>query len=312
MLAYYLSVNTRLKEKRMAEEILGEPSNFVGSTTPGGAYIGYRNPRRSAGAGGGRGGQGGPTADELYAYQVGGGRGGQGGPTADELAAYRDTGGVSAGAERPVENAATEVNIISMNGYNEGDSRVRIRVPSDYLTGTTGPNSTFGGILFPYTPTISMEHKADYTSYSPMHSNYAIQFYKSSSIPDISIAGKFTVQNDSDAIFFISTMQLLASLTKMRWAGDKDAGAPPPICRLDAYGPFMFKNVPVVISGFKHDLPDGVDFYTLNSPLYGNTSVPTIATFTITCKPTYSRAEMLTMSTSKFIEDKEYRNKGYL
>jgi hypothetical protein len=295
----------------MAEEILGEPSNFVGSTTPGGAYIGYRNPKRPS-AGAGRGGQGGPTADELYAYRVGGGRGGQGGPTAAELGPSRDMGGVGAGAERVEDQPATQVNISPMNGSREGDNRVRIRVPSDYLTGTTGPSSNFGGILFPYTPTITMEHKADYTSYSPMHSNYALQFYKSSSVPDIAITGKFTVQNDDDAVLFISTMQLLASLTKMRWAGDKDAGSPPPICRLDAYGPFMFKNVPVVISGFKHDLPDGVDFYTLNSPLYGNNSVPTIATFTVTCKPTYSRAEMLTMSTSKFIEDNEYRNKGYL
>jgi hypothetical protein len=297
----------------MSEDILGEPSNFVGSTTPGGAYIGYRNPKRpTKGAGGGRGGQGGPTADELYAYQVGGGRGGQGGPTADELAAYRDTQGVKPGAEPPAEQPATQVNMISMNGYNEGDNRVRIRVPNDYLTGTTTPNAQFGGILFPYTPSISLENKAEYTSYGPMHSNYALNFYKNSSIPDITITGKFTVQNDNDAFIFISTSQLLASLTKMRWGSDKDAGAPPPVCRLDGYGAFMLKNVPVVISSFKHDLPDGVDFYTLNSALYGNVSVPTVATFSVTCKPTYSRAEILGMSTSGFIEDASYRDKGYL
>ena len=299
----------------MAEEILGEPSNFVGSTTPGGAYIGYRNPKRTSkgvGAGGGRGGQGGPTAEELYAYRTGGGRGGQGGPTAEELAAYRDTAGVQPGAEPPTEAAATQVNVSSLNGTKEADRRVRIRVPSDYLTGTTAPNSQFGGILFPYTPSITLENKAEYTSYSPMHSNYALNFYKNSSIPDISITGKFTVQNDRDALIFISTTQLLAALTKMRWGRDKDAGAPPPVCRLDGYGPFMLKNVPVVISSFKHDLPDGVDFYTFNSSLYGDTSVPTVATFTVTCKPTYSRAEILGMSTSEFIENASYKNKGYL
>lgn len=300
----------------MAEEILGEPSNFVGSTTPGGAYIGYRNPKRGQHGGSGAGSSSFAAIDpRRLDLQTGSGAG------SSEFAAQdprrldgpnRDMGGVGAGAEPTSDTAATQVNISSMNGAREDDGRVRIRVPSDYLTGTTGPSGTFGGILFPYTPTISMEHKADYTSYSPMHSNYALQFYKSSSVPDITITGKFTVQNDSDAVFFISTMQLLAALTKMRWAGDKDAGSPPPICRLDAYGPFMLKNVPVVISGFKHDLPDGVDFYTLNSPLYGNTSVPTIATFTVTCKPTYSRAEMLAIPTSGFIEDKEYRNKGYL
>ena len=297
----------------MAEEILGEPSNFVGSTTQGGAYIGYRNPRRSStGAGGGRGGQGGPTADELYAYRVGGGRGGQGGPTADELSAYRDTGGVNAGAEQSVENAATEVNIISMNSSSSTDSRVRIRVPLDYMTGTTEPNLEFGGILFPYSPTISVEHKADYSSQSPTHSNYAIQFYKSSSISDISITGIFTVQNDSDAYILISTTQLLASLTKMRWGSDSDAGAPPPICRLDGYGPFMLSNVPIVITSFKHDITNDVDFYSINSNLYGKTSVPVRSSFTINCRPIYSRAEVLKMSTSGFIGKSDYRKQGYL
>ena len=296
----------------MAEEILGEPSNFVGSTTPGGAYIGYRNPRRQTGAGGGRGGQGGPTADELYAYQVGGGRGGQGGPTADELSAYRDTGGVSAGAERVEDQPATKVNVSSMNSSSDNDSRVRIRVPPDYLTGTTYPNAQFGGILFPYSPTISMEHKAEYASPSPTHSNYAMHFYKSSNIQDISIAGIFTVQNDADAMILISSAQLLASLTKMRWGGDSDAGAPPPICRLDGYGPFMLSNVPVVISGFKHDVPNDVDFYSINSSLYGKTSVPTKSTFTINCKIIYSRAEVLKMSTSAFIGNSNYRKQGYL
>ena len=59
--------------------------------TEAGMSRGTRNAPAPMG-GSGRGGQGGPTAEELTAYanrQVGGGRGGQGGPRAGEAEAYR-------------------------------------------------------------------------------------------------------------------------------------------------------------------------------------------------------------------------------
>lgn len=298
-------------------EILGEPTTyskngFTGVDLPSGGTVVYRNPRRTkqhSGSGAGSAEFAATDPRRLDMQQPAGGGGDIDGPE-------RDMGDVQPGAEPPIDEPA-EVNISGMGDRASDDIRVRIRVPSDYLVGNTAPNTEFGGILFPYTPQITLEHKADYVSQSPMHSNYALNFYKSSSIPDISITGKFTVQNDNDAIIYVSTMQLLAALTKMRWGGtrggDSDSGAPPPICRLDGYGAFMLQNVPVVITSFKHDLPDTVDFYTLrNSPLYGTVSLPTLSTFTITCKPTYSRAEILKFSVGKFLESDTFRKQGYL
>jgi hypothetical protein len=251
----------------------------------------------------------------------------------------RNLSGVPRGAEKQIVNSVSSANIIALNGTSstmESDLRVRIRVPGDYLTkftsGTTNGSelSALGGIIFPYTPQISFEHKADYSSQTPTHNNYAIHFYKNSSVSDISINGKFTVQNEKDAIVYLSTIHLLKALTKMRFGGtsnagagrgggssaDPDSGAPPPVCRLDAYGDFMLKNVPVVITSVRTEWPDGIDFYTLsgnskNSP-FNQTSVPIISTIAVVCKPVYSRAEMQAMSVTRYLNDDFYRRQGYL
>lgn len=255
------------------------------------------------------------------------------------LGPNRDLGGVLPGAQPRLTVPVVETNFTTMDGQSTSsnpDLRVKIRVPDDYLTQFTS-GSSFGelsaltGIIFPYTPAISFEHKADYSSQTPTHSNYAIHFYKNSSVGDISINGKFTVQNESDALVYISTIHLLRALTKMRFGGpvssagggrgvvknsaDPDSGAPPPVCRLDAYGEFMLKNVPVVITSFKADLPDTVDFYNLSSRasgVYGQTLVPTVSTIQITCKPIYSRAEMQSLSVTGYLNDPFYRRQGFL
>ena len=136
---------------------------------------------------------------------------------------------------------------------------------------------------------------------APTHSNYAINFYKTSSVEDISISGIFTVQNDTDAQVYLSTIFLLRALTKMRFSTDPDAGSPPPICRLNAYGPHMLANIPVAIASFKNDLPNDVDFYQLTSGSFGNHLVPTRSTIAVNCKVMFSRAEMLGASVTDFL-----------
>jgi len=251
----------------------------------------------------------------------------------------RDLGDVAPGAEPSEPDKVDEVFITGQDGTNSNtvpDMRVKIRVPSDYLTPLTsgsGRNELYnhGGIIFPYTPTISFDYKADYSTSPVIHNNYSINFYKHSSVSDIAITGKFTVQNDQDALVYLSTIHLLRSLTKMRFGGgfnagagrgganfaDSDSGAPPPICRLDAYGDFMLKNIPVAIVAFKNDMPNDVDFYKvdklnqLNQP-FGSASVPVSSTISVTCKPMYSRAEMLGMSVSKYLNQSSYKKAGYL
>jgi len=203
------------------------------------------------------------------------------------------------------------------------DTRVRIRVPSKYLTAVTSGFSdelsvtNLGGIIFPYTPSITYSVKAEYATQTPLHSNFALQFFKNSSIGEISISGKFSVENAKDAELYISTVHLIKSLIRMRSGGaregDADSGSPPPVCRLEAYGDMMLKNVPIVINSFRIDLPDNVDYFSFkgNNPLIGYNSVPTLSTIQITCLPMYSRNEMRNFSVNNYVNN-VYRGQGYI
>ena len=235
---------------------------------------------------------------------------------------------------------AIAVNFYRADGTEHSkDTRVTITVPIEYhgsrlmQGGATTLNypisvtrlglAAFSGIIFPYTPTISYEHKATYTAQNPTHSNFSQQFYQNSSVSPISISGKFTVENEADAAHLLMTLHLLKTLTKMKQGEDTNAGAPPPVCRLSAYGNFMLENVPVVISSFKHELPDNVDYFTtakrsekstINRD-FANNSVPTLSSITLSCIPVYSRKQMTEFSVDRWLSgalNQQNEGKGYL
>jgi len=233
----------------------------------------------------------------------------------------RSVPGIPEGAEKetflPTVNKYTDSNGIDTSAST--DMRVKIRVPPKYLTQvTSGINDelsldNIGGIIFPYTPSISYEAKADYAAQSPLHSNFAINFYQRSNVGPITIAGKFSVENKADAGVYLATRHLLMALTRMRsggaTSGDSDSGAPPPICRLDAFGE-MLRNVPVAITSFRVELPDSVDYFITDNG-FGLHSVPTISTISVTCLPMYSRDEMQRFSVTGYL-NKTYNNQGYI
>lgn len=207
-------------------------------------------------------------------------------------------------------------------GNDQGkDLRAKIRVPVKYLTSVTkgGHNDALirlGGIVFPFTPQIQVEHKAEYQTVTPTHSNFPINFYSKSTIGNITVVGKFSVQNIDDAQVFVSTVHLLRSLTKMRFGGitgDPDSGSPPPVCRFDAYGEMMFENIPVSVSQFRIELPDNIDYFTFPglSGVYEATSVPVLSTINVTLTPMYSRGEMQDFSVVKYLNN-GLVGRGYL
>lgn len=207
---------------------------------------------------------------------------------------------VSRGAEK-IAAPAPKTQTIDITGKKLSDDlRVKIRVPEWYLTDLTSGYldtlRTLKGIIFPYTPIISYELKADYSSITPLHSNFAVNFYKSSSIGSINITGKFTVENVQDAENYMATVHLLRSLTRMRFGKDAEAGSPPPVCRLDAYGDMTLKNVPVAITSFRSELGEDIDYFEHNKNL-----VPTRTTITVACLPMYSRKEMQSFSVNTYI-----------
>lgn len=201
------------------------------------------------------------------------------------------------------------------------DLRVKLRVPDEYITPGTpsaGPSDIIhknGGILFPYTPTISYDNRAEYSEQKPTHSNYAQYFYKNSSVGPITVTGKFTVQNEFEGAVLLGTLHLLRSLTKMRFGDDDLAGSPPPVCRFDGYGDYMLYNVPVSIASWRHEIPEGVDFIAVGRPgsatTYGRSLVPSISTINLELNVMYSRREMLAHNVPSWLSG-SLRYKGYL
>jgi hypothetical protein len=199
------------------------------------------------------------------------------------------------------------------------DMRVKLRIPSNYLVGpAAGPNgalSQLGGIMWPYTPQVTVSNTAAYAQNKVTHSNYQFYNYQSSSVGPISVTGKFTAQNEYEAAIILSVQHVLRSLTKMKFGDDSNAGAPPPICRLDAFGDYQFKNIPCAVADFKVELPDGVDYIAVgrapNLKDWGNTMVPTSCTISVTLNIMYSRQEMMNYGVDKWLQG-ALAGKGYL
>jgi hypothetical protein len=148
---------------------------------------------------------------------------------------------------------------------NPADWRVRLSIP----TGSTWESTLFlplkkaGGLIFPYTPTITINHQANYVDQPITHQNYQFVAYQYSKVSDIQIVGEFPVENAEQAQYWLSAVHFLRSVTKMYTGEDEStAGNPPPLMLFNAYGDYVFKNIPVVVKGFNVTLPKDVDYIT--------------------------------------------------
>jgi hypothetical protein len=153
------------------------------------------------------------------------------------------------------------------------DWRVRLSIPSAFTSSPVlQPLVQAGNVLiFPYTPTIQISSSASYEDQAITHQNYAYTFYQNSRADQFTINGAFHVEDGYQALYWIAAVHFLRSATKM-FTGEGDLqGNPPPILKLNAYGDYVFKNVPVVVKSFTVELPSDVH--------YINTSVSSAPTF---------------------------------
>lgn len=157
----------------------------------------------------------------------------------------------------------------STNAYAQNDWRVRLQLApgSKYLynsdtPGILAPLITTRGVLFPYTPAISVNYAANYDATTLTHSNYKIFQYGSSSVDQISISCDFTAQDAMEARYLLAVIHFFRSVTKMFYGQDKNplAGTPPPLCYITGMGQFQFDRHPLVISSFNMSLPTDVDY----------------------------------------------------
>ena len=164
---------------------------------------------------------------------------------------------------------------------DKADWRVRLQVPPGPLTEffdfqnnpIMQPLADVQGIFWPLTPTMQVQHSANYNAMDQVHSNYPHQAYQNSQVDSISIIGEFPVQNQDDAKHWVATVNFLRTATKMFFGSEQGIGGlkgnPPPIMHLYGYGDHMFNKVPVVINNFNVELRQGIDYIsTKQSDIY--------------------------------------------
>jgi len=201
----------------------------------------------------------------------------------------------------------------------EKDWRVKLSLPSDFKGDIIKPLMETGGMCFPYTPSIIVNHTANYTPSNPVHTNYTINSYNYSTVDQLQINADFFVQNALEARYWVAAVHYFRSVTKMKYGeSSSGAGSPPPVVLLNGYGDFVFKNVPVIVTQFQFDMPNDVDYIScsLEEPAaYDDASVslgttgwaPTQSQFTVSLQPQFARSTISQFNMDSFIKG-EYIN----
>jgi len=154
----------------------------------------------------------------------------------------------------------------------DGDWRVKLRLApqATYLykaanPGILAPLTATDGIIFPYTPQIDLQYRAEYNNYQPTHSNYMNYFYKGSSVQTVQIQADFTAQDTMEAEYLLAVIHFLRSASKMFYGQDAERGSPPPLLYLTGLGEYQFNESPCVISEFNYNLPSDVNYIRARS-----------------------------------------------
>lgn len=135
------------------------------------------------------------------------------------------------------------------------------------------PLAATNGLVFPYTPTVTLSQSVDYSSYDPVHANQEIHTYTRTRAPMITLSGEFTVQNTAEAAYALAAIHFLRSVSKMSFSQNSlQPGTPPPVLLLSGYGEYMFNDLPIIIQSFNMNLPADVDYVQVPN---SNTFLPT-------------------------------------
>lgn len=160
----------------------------------------------------------------------------------------------------------------SLPTANGGSQDFRLRL--GYLTtssmsydGILAPLDNTNGLMFPYTPTLSLAHEADYETLSMTHSNTNYLAYTKTPNVNISIAAKFSVQNQNEGLYALAAIHFLRTVTKM-YFGETDAleglaGTPPPMLELNGYGTYMFNHVHCLLKRFSYAFDENMQMINI-------------------------------------------------
>ena len=230
-------------------------------------------------------------------------------------------------------------NMAKWSGRNDTrDWRVKLEIPRGATAlrkailednNLLAPLKETGGIFWPLTPAVVIQHSANYNPLAQTHSNYPFQAYQNSQVDSMNIIGEFPVQNQQDAAHWVATVNFLRTVTKMFFGKNDQSnlkGNPPPILHMSGYGDHMFQKVPVVINTFNVELRPGIDYIStkqntvyqgqlastgstgrelglakqFNPNSLDQTWAPTLSNISVLVTPVYSRQSIKNFSLSEF------------
>ena len=169
-----------------------------------------------------------------------------------------------------VSDIADIVSLFNGGTSNDSDAkarRVRLRpkpTAAMRVYGSNGlltPLRSTNGLVWPYQPQITYEQTVEYSNMDLVHVNQDILAYNKTSLLKLTIQGQFTVQNQQEGLYALACIHFLRTVTKMNFgSSDPNAGTPPPVLLFDAYGQYMFNQLPVVVTQFSVELNNEVDY----------------------------------------------------
>ncbi len=162
------------------------------------------------------------------------------------------------------------------------DTRLRLSPFSTAMTqilGPSGPNNILnplyatGGLMFPYTPQITVTQDVDYQDMQLIHTNSDILAYRRTPSVQISLSGKFTCQTQIEGQYTLAAIHFLRVVSKMYFGAANfqtspafaNRGLPPPVLLLTGYGTYMFNNLRVILKTHNYTFNEQMDTVLVQS-----------------------------------------------
>jgi len=169
---------------------------------------------------------------------------------------------------RGTQGKATDQDVSNFQAKPDWRVRLSLAPGATYLykdkaaAGILAPLAATDGVIFPYTPAISVQYAASYDATELTHSNYKFFTYRGSAVDSVSITCDFTAQDTFEANYLLAVIHFFRSVTKMFYGQDQNPknGTPPPLCYLSGLGAFQFDAHPLAITSFNYTLPTDVDY----------------------------------------------------
>ena len=201
---------------------------------------------------------------------------------------------------------------------NQSDRRIKLRPKSgvsSFISNSIlmSPLATTNGLIFPFTPRITIMHQANYGTQQVTHANQDFKYYTNTPAQSFNISGEFTAQTQEEARYMLGVFHFISTLTKMHSGGktnDSGLGLPPPVLLLSGLGPYVFNDLPVILTNGSYTYEPTIDMVEV---IVNNVSndVPSLCTVTLDVTVQNTPEKLRTFNWESFANGKLLADGGW-